>query len=268
MNPVPAPERPGPIERTAVLTPLWSIGCAALLLAPADRDADGYLFGRPPRPAKALQRTLTPYVPREGDLVFYDDHNPTWTALFALAGTGPPLHMGIVVKRTDGRMAILEAGPDDTLSVRLLDLAPRLRQFHRDFRGTITIRRCKVTLSPQQSAAQTRFAVAQDGKRYAARRLLVQGTPLRARGPLGPLLARTRLDRDSWICSELAVATGTVAGLFDPREVPANATYQRDLVDNRRHDLRDVWQATAEWLPGRIKPSRQLHHRRCPSRER
>jgi hypothetical protein len=201
---------------------------------------------------------VKPYVPREGDLVFFDDHNRTWTALFALADTGPPLHMGIVVEKPDGKLAILEAGPDDTVWVRLLDAGRRLRQFHRDYPGgTITIRRCKVTLTPEKSAALTKFAQAQNGKRYAVLRLLSQGTAFRVRGRMETLLAETRLDRSSWICSELAVAAGTVAGLFDPRVVKSNATYPRDLVTNRRYDLRSVWDDAAEWVPGRPPPRRR-----------
>jgi hypothetical protein len=197
-------------------------------------------------------------VPREGDLVFYDDHNPTWTALFALADTGPPLHMGIVVKKPGGKLAVLEAGPDDTLWVRLLDAGQRLRQFHRDFAGgTVTIRRCKAALSSEQSAALTQFARSQDGKRYAVLRLLSQGTGFRVRGRMERLLAETRLDRDSWICSELAVAAGTVAGLFDPRVVRSNVAYPRDLVNNRRYDLRPVWEDPAEWRPGHVRAARR-----------
>jgi hypothetical protein len=227
---------------------MWWVVGAALVIAPETHPA-GYLFLRPPRHPGSLQRQAVPYKPREGDLVFYDDHSRSWTALFALAGTGPPTHMGIVVKRPDGRPAVLEAGPDDTLWVRVLDLGPRLRQFRRAFRGTILVRRCKVTLNPEHSAALTRFALAQEGKRYAALRLLAQGTPLRARGPLAPLLAGTRLDRDAWFCSELAVAAGTVAGLFDPRAVRANATYPRDLLDDRLHSLHSVWARVARWAP-------------------
>jgi hypothetical protein len=199
---------------------------------------------------KTARTKAVRYVPREGDLIFYDEHSWVWTALFFLAGTGPPLHMGIVVKKPNGGLAVLEAGPDDTIWVRLLDLEGRLRQFHRDYGGTITIRRCKVKLSRKKSAALTRFAQAQKGKRYAIFRLLLQGTRFRARGLLEPLLAKTYLDRDAWLCSELAVAAGTVAGLFDPRVVKANVTYPRDLVDNRRHNLKAVWHDAVEWRSG------------------
>src|SRR5438128_10666081 len=67
-------------------------------------------------------KQVVAYVPREGDLIFYDDKSLFWTALFIWAGSGPPLHMGIVVKKTDGTLAVLEAGPDDTVHVDLLGL--------------------------------------------------------------------------------------------------------------------------------------------------
>jgi hypothetical protein len=220
-----------------------------MLAQPADNPL-GYLTPQ----AKASKADKTPkagkpvkeiaYAPREGDLIFYDDHSVPWTILFALAGTGPPLHMGIVVKKSDGGMAVLEAGPDDSLKVFLLDLAPRLQ----DFEGHITIRRCKVVLTKEKSAALTKFAHAQEGKPYAVLRLLLQGTSFRSRGPVREwFLARTVLDRWSWICSELAVAAGTVAGLFDPRVVRANVTYPADIVDNHRFDLRRTWHDPETW---------------------
>lgn len=206
----------------------------------------GELVFAPPRIRQPDR--VEPYLPREGDFVFYDDRSAVWTPLFAMAGTGPPLHMGMVVRKKDGRFAVLEAGPDDTVWVKLLDLGPRLEQFERDFpKGAITIRRCKRTLTAEQSAALTKFAHAQDGKRYAVLRLLAQGTSIRARGPLEPYLAKTDLERDAWMCSELAVACAAVAGLLDGKQIHANATYPRDLVDNQRHDLGAVWDDAAAW---------------------
>jgi hypothetical protein len=198
-------------------------------------------------PGAAMQKQVTPYRPREGDLIFYDDHSLMWTILFAWAGTGPPLHMGIVVKRPDGTPAVLEAGPDDKLRVYILDLPARLR----DFKGTITIRRCKTALTAEQSAAMTKFAQAQEGKRYAVLRLLLQGTRFRSRGPIRELfLGATYLDRSSWICSEIAVAAGTIAGLFNPNVVKANVTYPLDIVDNHRFNLSRNWHDPEVWSKG------------------
>jgi hypothetical protein len=224
---------------------LCSLIPAVLLLA-SDGTAPnpaGYLL------VKQQSEPCIAYEPREGDLIFYDDHSKIWTALFALAGTGPPLHMGLVVRKTNGTLAVLEAGPDDTVWVELRDVIPRLHQFHADFNGTITIRRSRAPLNRFQSHALTRFANAQNGKRYAVLWLLAQGTPLRSRGTLEPWLGRTSTDRDSWICSELAVAAATVVGLIDPKIVHSNVAYPRDLVDNQRYDLSGSWHDPAEWRP-------------------
>jgi hypothetical protein len=213
-----------------------------------EKNDTGYLSPGKTGTEKVLPRS---YLPKEGDLIFYDDHNLFWTALFLWAGTGPPLHVGIVVKKDNGTLAVLEAGSDDTIWVNIQDVGPRLHQFQKDYNGTITIRRCKQDLSQEKSEALTKFAMAQDGKRYAIVRLLLQGTPFRSRGPIRELfLARTDLDRSSWICSELVVAAGTVAGLFSDT-VKSNVAYPLDLVNNRRHDLSRVWHDAETWLPVR-----------------
>ncbi len=215
----------------------------------ADEPSSGYLKAEKKKEKGKPEHEIVRYAPREGDLIFYDDRNIGWTLLFAYAGTGPPLHMGMVVKKSNGKLAVLEAGPDDTVWVKLLDLDKRLPQFNEDYKGTIQIRRCKKELTAEQSNALTKFAEAQDGKRYAVARLLLQGTSLRSRGPVRELvLGKTVLDRDSWICSELSVAAGTVVKLFDPKVVYANVAYPRDLVNNERYDLSANWHDAAMWV--------------------
>jgi len=233
--------------RACVVLFLLAAGLAAETVLSAGEPA-GYLKIAPKAPtAKAA---AIRYEPREGDLVFFDDRHLGWLLLFAYAGTGPPLHMGIVVKNSAGKLAVLEAGPDDSLHVNVLELEKRLHQFHKDFKGGITIRRCKRALRAEESKALTRFAQAQDGKRYAVVRLLLQGTMFRVRGPLREWLwGGTVLDRDSWICSELAVAAGSVVKLFDTKTVHANAVYPRDLIDNQRYDLSATWHPAATWAP-------------------
>ncbi len=222
---------------------LYSLIAVAWLTTGGDEVHSGYLTPTP----EAEQAQA--YLPREGDLVFFDDHNPIWNILFAWAGTGPPLHVGIVVKRYNGSLAILEAGPDDSIWVTIKPVASRLQQFHEQFQGTITIRRCKKELTAEQSKALTKFAEAQEGKQYAVLRLLVQGTPFRSRGPIREMfLAHTSLDRWSWFCSELVVAAGTVAELF-PSTVKANVTYPLDIANNRRHDLSAIWHGAETWRP-------------------
>jgi hypothetical protein len=204
-----------------------------------------------PAEAKGEKKAPQPYFPKEGDLIFFDDHNPIWTALFLWAGTGPPLHVGIVVKKKDGTLAVLEAGPDDTIWVSIQDIDKRLPKFLEDYDGTITIRRCKKALTEEKSADLTKYALEQDGKRYAILRLLIQGTKFRFRGPIRELfLARTDLDQSTWICSELVVAAGTMVGLFS-NNVKSNVTYPLDLVNDHRHNLSGTWHPAEIWQPAR-----------------
>lgn len=233
---------------------LLAILASLAAVQPARADEVGFLRSERKNAKGGLEQEICAYQPREGDLVFYDDHDAVWSALFAYAGTGSPLHMGIIFKKPDGKLAVLEAGPDDSVWVKLLDVDKRLPQFQEDFKGLIRVRRCKKALAEEESKALTKFAVAQDGKRYAVGRLLLQGTPFRERGLKdGMAKGRTILDRDSWICSELAVAAGTVAKLFDPKVVHSTVAYPRDLIDNARHDLSESWHDAAVWCPTRPK---------------
>jgi hypothetical protein len=222
-----------------------ALALGLLLTGPPEGSA-GYLTAKVKGSDGKVHKQTRPYAPREGDLIFYDDHSLVWTVLFAWAGSGPPLHMGIVIRRPDGSLGVLEAGPNDTVKVDIIEVRKRLKEFE----GTITIRRCKTKLTKEKSAALTKFAMAQDGKPYAVLRLLLQGTSFRSRGPIRELfLANTYLDRWSWICSELAVAAGSVAGLIDPNAVPSNVVYPLDVLDDHRYDLSrhfhgaEVWRA-------------------------
>lgn len=225
-----------------------SILALSMFFGTPEQSPAGYLTRQIKGADKTVRKEVIPYVPREGDLIFYDDKSIFWNILFAYAGSGPPLHMGIVVKGADGKFQVLEAGPDDTLKVYLLELNSRLK----DFKGAVTIRRCKTKLSEEKSAALTKFAKEQEGKPYAVIRLLLQGTSFRSRGPVREMfLAGTYLDRWSWICSELSVAAGTVVGLFDPAVVRANVTYPRDIVDNQRFNLSKHWHDGETWSASR-----------------
>lgn len=168
-----------------MFAPFWLTAPAAALLSgePISPTA-GYLRTMPSAHAKAAAQKAIPYTPREGDLIFYDDHNIVMKILFAWAGSGPPSHMGIVVKKPDGSLAVLEAGPDDTVARWFgphLSLAPVSRRY----RG-----------SPLQGRAEqgevgraNRFRRGPESQRYAVLRFLLQGTPFRPRGLLAPFVA-------------------------------------------------------------------------------
>lgn len=193
-----------------------------------------------------------PYVPREGDLVFFNDHSVKWGILYKLVGSDWPYHVGLVFKHPDGRCAIVEAGPNDTLKCRVLELSPRLHGWEH----TLYIRRCKVDLPPDRSQALTEWAMSQDQKRYALGRLLLQATPVRARGPVRrAFFGATYVDRDSYLCAELAIAGGTVAGLFDPRVHKGNTIYPRDIIFNDVHDLSTHYEDMRVWIPLPLTPA-------------
>ncbi|MBI2803586.1 MAG: hypothetical protein HYX68_01215 [Planctomycetes bacterium] len=192
---------------------------------------------------RTMPRTV-PYEPQPGDLVFFNDYKPHWIALYRLAGSDGPYHVGLVFRKPDGECAIVEAGPNDTPHCRVLHLTPRLQGFE----GAIHLRRVKVPISAEQSRRLTEFALAQDMKRYALGRLLLQGTPFRCRGPLRRFLfGATYCNRGSYLCAELAVAGATTAGLMDPLKHPGNAIYPRDIIYDDFYDLSATYHEAELW---------------------
>jgi hypothetical protein len=185
------------------------------------------------------------FVAQEGDIVLFDHHCRWMNLMYQCAGSGGPLHAALVFKRPDGAPALIEAGPMFVQRVLVWEINPRLHTFD----GTILVRRLQTPLSAEQSQALTEFCTAQEGKSYALGRVLLQGTLLRARGPLRThYLGKTILDRDRWLCSELVVAAMTVAGVLNDTEHPANTFYPRDLCfDDSRHDLSRHYRRPARW---------------------
>jgi hypothetical protein len=211
---------------------------------PVERPA--YLFNLQSGPAQKRELRGERYRARPGDIVLFDDHNTFMKRLYHCCGTGGPLHAGIVFRKGDGTLGILEAGTDAVMKVFIFELEPRLH----DFDGTILVRRLRKPLSEEQSVPLRDFAVAQEGKPYAVGRLIMQATPLRPRNTLfSQYFGRTVLDRDRWICSELVVASATVAGVLDPKTYPANAMFPRDLCYDERFDLSPHYQPPALWSP-------------------
>jgi hypothetical protein len=201
---------------------------------------------------------VTPYQPQPGDLCFSADSSVFWTLMHKIAGTSHPTHCMVVFQRRDGSMAILEAGPHDTLHINTMDAIPHLRSY--EVEGRVWVRRRAVPLTCEQSQRLTEFAEIQDGKRFALIRLGQQLTPLRPRGPVktcffgkshGP-------DRCSYYCAELAMESLVYAGLLDPKIARPSATYPRDFfLDkslncylNKHLHLYPCWDPPARWTSG------------------
>src|SRR5205807_6934724 len=137
------------------------------------------------------------------------------------------------VARPDGRPAVLEAGPHDTLWIRILDIGPHLQQYADDGES-VWIRRRRTPLSAEQSAHLIAFALSKENHRFALFRQGAQLGALRCRGtPLQYFLARPHPDRSSYFCSELVVEALVAAGLLDSATARPAATYPCDLFFDR-----------------------------------
>jgi hypothetical protein len=202
---------------------------------------------------KAIRPPLTPYDPQPGDVVLFSNANFVWKMFYAMAFTGAPGHSGMVVRMEDGRPGVIEAGYGDSIWIRLTPLDQRLCEF----KGTTWIRRRKTPVTAEQSRVLTEFAEIIDGRRYSVTRLLIQLTPLSARGPIKTkFLGKPNGIRNSYICSEAVLEGLVLAGLVDAETTRPAATFPRDLFfdssPNRyidRHPpLVHGWERPALWL--------------------
>ncbi|MBY0229931.1 MAG: hypothetical protein K2W96_11675 [Gemmataceae bacterium] len=212
---------------------------------------------RPPcgslRAAEAPDAVCEPYRPRAGDIVLYDNFSTFLHVGYRLAATAAPVHAALVIERPDGTPAMLElTGPHViTAKVCIVEIGPYLERF----KGAIIVRRIREPLSEAQKRALHDFALLQTGKSFAACRVALIATPFNARYGLRRMLfARTCLDRHRWFCSELVVASLTVAGLLDPQVIPANATVPRDLAYDERFDLSALYHPAQPWQPALTAP--------------
>jgi hypothetical protein len=200
-----------------------------------------------------LREPAVPYVPQAGD-IFLCTGREMWAKLgHRAAGTGAPQHSGIVFIRPDGRPGLLEGGPNNSLHCHMMELLPQLQGYAEHER--VWIRRRRVPLTAEQSAALTEFAVSVEGKRFALWRMFAQVTVLRCRGDKRlEYVGAPHGDRVSYFCSELVSEACVAAGLFDPVTSRPCATYPRDLFFGRsdnayldKHLDLSAWDPPARW---------------------
>ena len=204
---------------------------------------------------KVVRGKARAYLPQPGDVLLATDKNLFWKITHDLALAFEPHNSAIVVARCDGSLATLEAGPNDTIWVKSLDLLPHLKEYAD--KGPVWIRKRKTPLTTEQSALLTQFAERQEGKRFALGRLLVQLTPFRDRGPFRTaVLGGPHGERKSYYCSELVLEACVAAGLVDPATTRPSATYPHDLFFDHSHNpyinkhlpLVCDWEPPARWL--------------------
>jgi hypothetical protein len=161
-----------------VLSSFLLLGC--LFGGPPAVKGQGYLY----QSAYALdferREPAEPYLPQPGDIMLTTDELLFWKITFNLAFAGHPHHSGILVARSNGKLAVLEAGPHDTTHIELLDVEENLCQYEKE--GRVWIRRRRKPLTAEESAKLTQFAEEQERKPFALIRLAGQLTVFRSRG--------------------------------------------------------------------------------------
>jgi hypothetical protein len=238
------------------LLPLLCAGLLACGADAADAQPGGSYLCQPVYELDDQFRGPTePYVPQPGDIMLSTDANPIWKVLFMCAWTDHPHHSAIVVKRADGRTAILESGPHDTLHVELLDPVSHLKSYHD--KGQVWIRKRRHPLTPEQCERLTAFAERANHKRFAMFRLAGQLTCLRCRGPLRTeYMGGPHGERDSYFCCELLMEACVAGGLVDPKTARPSATYPRDVFFdqslnrwvNQHLNLSADWHPPSRWI--------------------
>lgn len=195
------------------------------------------------------------YLPQPGDVMLATDKNKFWKITHDLALAFEPHNSALVVASCNGQLTILEAGPNDTIWIRMLDMLPHLQEYAD--KGPVWIRKRKTPATVEQSALLTEFGEKQKGKRFALGRLGLQLTPFRDRGPFRTkFMGGPHGDRASYFCSELVTETLVHAGLLPRETTRPSATYPHDLFYDHSHNrfiakhipLVHEWDPPARWL--------------------
>lgn len=232
--------------------PSLALGLLAVALAgsqyniPADMNLDhrgeaGYLWSGY---TKADPGQPIAWQPREGDLVFMTSPDPGQTIAYSLARTWHPFHSGIVIKRSNGELALLESGGAKDYRV---SLSPILGRLNRDDmvaeRRFTWIRRYRGVITPQQSATLTAFGEAQVGKPFVRYSRLAWFWL-----PFHPAPKPTTVDQERWFCSEIVAAALHQAGIIPEHMFPPGSTMPRNMfMDCFCKDISDIYHAPLPW---------------------
>jgi hypothetical protein len=230
--------------------------CGALAQgSPKSHDA-GYLCASAYAIDNEVRGPIKPYVPQAGDIYMSTDRSRIIQAGHRMALSGQPNHSGLVILLEGGKPAILEAGPFNGLKVEIVDLYGDLKK-HEERTETTWIRQRKTPLSKEQSDELTRWAHAQNGKRFAAGRMMAQLTPFRSRGPLRTYVMGTpNGERDSYFCAELVMESCVHVGILSKETTRPSCTYPQDMFFDKSYNLylnnnftlADGWHPPARWV--------------------
>jgi hypothetical protein len=229
--------------------------CARASAQPCENAIDSFLYDPSYCLDEILRGNARAYVPQPGDIMLATDKNRFWKITHDLAFAFEPHNSAIVVRRRDGSLGTLEAGPNDTIWVNISPMLPHLKEY--SDKGPVWIRKRKCALTPEQDACLTEWAERQVGKRFALGRLGLQLTPFRDRGPFRTeFLGKPHGERKSYFCSELVLESCVWAGLIDHETARPSASYPHDLFFDHSHNryinkhvpLVHDWDPPARWL--------------------
>ncbi|MEQ8786907.1 MAG: hypothetical protein RIC55_11435 [Pirellulaceae bacterium] len=198
----------------------------------------------------AASQGPAPYQPREGDILLLTAKAPVQTLGYLLVRTGHPLHSGIVVRRIDGTLAVLESGGDRE-NTTVWPLASRLARHKCQYdESVIWVRRIRRELTPCESDRLTAFAEMQHGKPFVSDLrfvpMVIPGRPARP----------SSAGQQKWFCSEIVYQAAVSAGLLE-LPISAGSTVPTDLFYNRRIDLNPLWGPSEEWTPHARLPDKR-----------
>jgi hypothetical protein len=243
---------------TAVLAlALCPAGFREKPLPPVTAPAE-WVYGYTYAPARdldlACRYPARRYDPQPGDVILMSDTNVLWSAMYALALTGAPGHIGLVVTLPDGRLGMYEAGFNESFWTRASPLDYRINHYP----GKVWVRRLRMPLTPWQNARLTEFVCRTDNTRYNIHLAKLQITPFSGRGLLRTrAFGRPRGPAGRMICSQAILEALVYAGAIDEETTRPAATYPRDLFFdrslnpyiNRHPPLAAKWDEPALWTP-------------------
>ena len=243
------------MRKLLLLPAILLIFTTTVAAQPCEIAIDSYLY----EPSFCLDTIVrgkaVKYLPQPGDVMLATDDNKFWKITHDIALAFEPHNSAIIVRRRDGRLGILEAGPNDTLWLGISDMLPHLKEYND--KGPVWIRKRKTPLTEEQLACLTDFAERQVGKRFALGRMGLLMTPIRNRGPLRTeFLGKPNPDRKCYWCSELVLEACVAAGLCDRETTRPGASFPHDLFYdwsynrhfNKYPPLACGWEPPARWM--------------------
>jgi hypothetical protein len=184
-----------------------------------------------------------PYCPQEGDIILFTSKAGVVEQIgWEITGASHPHHSGLVVRRTDGSLAILESGGGGDMTATVRSIKWRLmNQTNHNEMPLMWVRRLRVPLSTEESCRLTEYAESQVGVPFCSmfrfKFLLLPNRPV-------PM---TRVGQRDWFCSEMVLQALKAAGIFSEDFNPGQFVPRDFFYDINGVDLSPRWAPPGQW---------------------